>query len=148
MEESPIGAQCNIFSLLVRDAAAASLNKLSSGSLEWRSEREVTRLSENGQDLSIVPSATWADSVNAFTKLFAPANCMSLGPRDVNNLKPAPGQSAADFALEVLKAFNRLLPETTHSAPPSMTPKDYAWSLCMIAAFERGLLPAHEGRND
>lgn len=127
--------------LLVRDAAADSLQQLLSGSLEWRSEAQLATLRANGSDMTVRAPQSWSDYVSAFTTLFAPANRMSLLAREFATLKQDPKQSVDTYALKVTKARSRLMAEARRLAPAGMTPFEHAWSVFTTASFENGLLP-------
>ena len=127
--------------LLVRDAAADSLQQLLSNSLEWRTEAQLATLRANGSDMTVKAPQSWEDWVNAFTTLFAPANRMSLLAREFATLKQDAKQSVDTYALKVTKARSRLMAEARRLAPAGMSPFEHAWSVFTTASFENGLLP-------
>lgn len=51
--------------LLVRDAAADSLQQLLSNNLEWRTEAPLATLRTKGSDVTVPAPVTWEDWVNA-----------------------------------------------------------------------------------
>lgn len=131
--------------LLVREAAADSMQQLLTGTLEWRSEKELAEQNPDGAGSDLRAPVLWREWVSAFTQLFSPDNLVALLARSLVSLEQEDSQSVSSFSLRVNKAYSRLLAEVERTSPADGSPHSHALEALMTAYFEKGLLP-HIGR--
>lgn len=131
--------------LLVREAAADTMQQLLSGTLEWRSEKELAEQNPDGAGSDLRAPVLWREWVSAFAQLFSPDNLVALLARSLVSLEQEDSQSVILFSLRVNEAHSRLLAEVERTAPADASTHSHALEALMIAHFEKGLLP-HIGR--
>ena len=127
--------------LLVRGTAANRMQQLQSGTLEWRTQKELAKLDPDGAGVGILAPVLWGEWVNAFTQLFSPDNLMELLARSIVTIKQETDESVMVYSLRVNKAFSRLLAEAIRIGPANTSPYCYAFGKLRTASFEEGLLP-------
>eukprot|EP00904_Undaria_pinnatifida_P012017 jgi/Undpi1/7946/HiC_scaffold_24.g10418.m1 len=79
--------------LLVRGTAANRMQQLQSGTLEWRTQKELAKLDPDGAGVGILAPVLWGEWVNAFTQLFSPDNVMELLARSIVTIKQETDES-------------------------------------------------------